>query len=85
LKTNNHFAYYIGGILIIVIVMLYDKNKTFRKINLLPVIVFVTSLISAGSRGSLVAIVLTLGVFAVYNKKYKNSIYYGVDFYYSIF
>jgi len=72
LKTNNHFAYYIGGILIIVIVMLYDKNKTFRKINLLPVIVFVTSLISAGSRGSLVAIVLTLGVFAVYNKKYKT-------------
>jgi len=64
LKTNNHFAYYIGGILIIVIVMLYDKNKTFRKINLLPVIVFVTSLISA--------VVLTLGVFAVYNKKYKT-------------
>jgi len=72
LKTNNHFAYYIGGILIIVIVMLYDKNKTFRKINLLPVIVFVTSLISAGSRGSLVAIVLTLGVFAVYNKKHNS-------------
>ncbi|GAE87230.1 O-antigen ligase family protein [Acetivibrio straminisolvens] len=72
LKTDNHFAYYIGGILITVIVMLYDKNKTFSKLNFLPIIVFATALISAGSRGSLVAIVATLGIFAIYNKKYKT-------------
>ncbi|ODM27446.1 polymerase [Clostridium sp. Bc-iso-3] len=72
LKTDNHFAYYIGSILIIVIVMLYDKNKTFKKLNFFPVIVFAMSLISAGSRGSLVAIVVTIGIFAVYNKKYKT-------------
>ncbi|HOM02485.1 MAG TPA: O-antigen ligase family protein [Acetivibrio sp.] len=72
LKTDNHFAYYIGGILIIAVVMLYDKTKTFKKINPLTIVVFAIALISAGSRGALVAIVTTLGIFAIYNRKYKT-------------
>lgn len=70
LKTLNHFSYYIGGILIISLILLNEKSNS-KYYSVVPVIVFAVSLIIGDSRGAYISIITTYVIYAIIQKKYK--------------